>query len=128
LIMFTLKCLGMKANELRIGNYVKDPYGKTIKLTSVEKDAGMLRPVPLTEEWLLKFGWVWNQECNSFEKYPNGDSRMNLDFQEVSNSYTMFNYVLKAKICDRIFHVHQLQNLFFALTGEELTIKDDVGN
>jgi len=80
-------------------------------------------PIPLTEEWLLKFGWIWNEECKSYEKYPNGDARMHLQFRDISGSYTMFNYVLKALITERIYYVHQLQNLYFALTGEELTIK-----
>jgi|SRR5690606_1900656 len=79
-------------------------------------------PIQLDEEWLVKFGWIWNKDTNSFEKYPNGDARMHLQYRYVSNSYTMFNYVLKAMICERIFYVHQLQNLYFSLTGEKLTI------
>jgi hypothetical protein len=79
-----------------------------------------IEPILLTEEWLLKFGWVWNSECKSYERFPNYDIRMNLRFHDVSMSYTMFNHVLKATVVRRILYVHQLQNLFFSLTGEDL--------
>jgi len=138
----------MKATELRIGNLIqlnkkwfeKNPgLSKTEKIISIDSigfdyllpenykingyNIGNLEPIPLTEEWLLKFGWLWNEETKSYEKYPNGDARMHLAKRPVNGSYTMFNYVLKAQIAERIWYVHQLQNLFFALTGEELEIK-----
>ena len=47
----------MEAKKLMIGNYVKDPYNNTIRLVSVEKSAGMLRPLPITEEWLIDLGF-----------------------------------------------------------------------
>lgn len=121
----------MDGRELRIGNYIYKE-GKThhvdgIDLGLARREADynikIFKPIPLSEEWLVKFGWVWNDECDSYEKYPNGDSRMNLSFKE-SSGYTMFNYVLKAVIAKRIYYVHQLQNLHFALTGSELTIKE----
>lgn len=118
----------MKATELRIGNYIKQPNGvNTVFCISDGEDVNTfpeeeIEPIPLTEEWLLKFGWVWNTECNSYEKYPNGDARMNLAYKSGNNSYTMFNYVLKAIIADRIWYVHQLQNLYFSLTGNELEL------
>ena len=143
----------MQATELRIGNYVFDCEGYVDKVTAIitpqidnEKNCypwlrgttaimldnfvgahnvDAIRPIPLSEEWLLKFGWIWNDECNSYEKYPNGDARMNLSYRSINNSYTMFNYVLKATISEKIWYVHQLQNLYFALTGEELTLKSE---
>jgi hypothetical protein len=53
----------MKANELRIGNYVYDTLGKVNKIdleaiTYVVKEPhNQVKPIPLTEEWLLKFGF-----------------------------------------------------------------------
>ena len=124
----------MKTTELRIGNLVLLD-GEEMIITGITKDyvyfeGGFsmisftdIKGIPLTEEWLLKFGWLWNEETKSYEKYPNGDARMHLAKRPVNGSYTMFNYVLKAQIAERIWYVHQLQNLFFALTGEELEIK-----
>lgn len=126
----------VKVNELRVGNIVDyfsdnaDHWynGKALSendLLCLLLDKGdHADPIPLTEEWLTKFGWIWNEECKSFEKYPNGDARMHMSFRQLSSSYTMFNYVLSATIAERIYYVHQLQNLYFALTGEELTIKE----
>jgi hypothetical protein len=134
----------IKANELRIGNCIKGMYGNcfvhTIAMISGEYvlsymnsqfssscdgliDLKDCNPIPLTREILEKFGWIWNEEANSFEKYPNGDARMHFQYREVNGSFTMFNYVLKALIAEKLYYVHQLQNLYFALTGEELPIQ-----
>jgi hypothetical protein len=134
----------MKITELRIGNWVEQtehkesgmPFKKHIQFSEsnwyrmgdcVEYEEDF-EPITLTEEWLVKFGWVWNKETNSYEKYPNGDARMHLEYRPLNGSYKMFNYVLKALICERIWYVHQLQNLFFALAGEELLITNNKTN
>lgn len=123
----------MKAQELRIGNLIKLTDNTEFKVVGihiygldVENELERtycefeeFEGIPITEEWLLKFGWVWNEECKSYE-YK--DIRMNLDYRDISNSYTMFNYVTKSIVCERIYYVHQLQNLHFALTNEELTL------
>ena len=121
----------MKSSELRIGNYIKQPNGVNMVFRISEGEDVNTFPeeeieaIPLTEEWLLKFGWIWNDECNSYEKYPNGDARMNLSYHGINNSYTMFNYVLKATIVERIWYAHQLQNIYFALTGNELELQNN---
>lgn len=128
----------IKANELRLGNRLLyrgekmstvDNLGhffRTVDLNGIPNgsdDISDYQPIPLTTELLKSLGWIWNEECNSFEKYPNGDARMNLQHRPVNDSYTMFNYVLKAKIADNIYYLHQFQNLYFALTGQELNVK-----
>jgi hypothetical protein len=68
------------------------------------------QPIPLTEEWLLKFG---------FEVY---------EFNHKENQYGFKDRLIVIRdgfFCDYgssviIKHVHQLQNLYFALTGTEL--------
>lgn len=100
----------MKASELRIGNYVKDPYNNTIRLVSVDKDASMIRPIPLTEEWLLKFGF--EKSGDHYNKWVD-DVRAFI----LLNDFTLCDIDLKVEIK----YVHQLQNLYFALTGKEIT-------
>lgn len=97
----------MEAKELMIGNYVKDPYGKIIKLVSVEKDASMLRPIPLTEDWLLEFGFNVKGRMNNYQVYSTSNDKWCID-----NGITVIGIEFE--------FVHQLQNLYFALTGEEL--------
>ncbi len=117
----------IKLSELRFCNWVDDD-GVFVRVDKAYFSylldypiTNRANPIPLTPEILEKCGWVWNEECNSFEKYPNGDARMNLQ-KKFNGGYTMFNYVIKALICENIWHLHQLQNLYFALTGTELEI------
>jgi hypothetical protein len=89
---------------------------------------GDLSPIPLTEEWLLKFGF---KKGNSI--YPEGysinilntDTYLRPSFE--GGFYWGFNLRNKSD-CELynakpIKYVHQLQNLYFALTGNELEIK-----
>lgn len=53
----------MEANELRIGNYVAAKDGKSfqVKLHHINKlqsEKCKFYGIPITEEWLLKFGFV----------------------------------------------------------------------
>ncbi len=89
----------------------------------MEKEQNKLQPIPLTEEWLLKFGF--NKEPDkSFTKRDIAiflDKRFssNLFMQENQGDFTWFSYECK------IEYVHQVQNLYFALTGEELILKSE---
>ena len=126
----------MKATELRIGNYhyytcedsldERKKWGEVCQIDSQDlvwlesnQDDEDFKPIPLTEEWLLKFG---------FEKLTDKKNGFK------SNSYTytkgiLFIVHLNDKLLSVNFwqgnekkYVHELQNLFFVLTGEELTI------
>jgi hypothetical protein len=76
-------------------------------------------PVPLTEGWLLRMG---------FDKKPWSEYLLNLGDMEVharkTNNGTwlelMINY--ENASVSHISYVHQLQNLYYALTGTELKI------
>jgi hypothetical protein len=125
----------MEAKELRIGNWIKsetEVFGEkkfrewqvTIDdLSYIFSHPENYFGIQLTEEWLLKFGWIFNFDLGCYEKFPNGDARMFLSHKEVNNSFDMFNYVLKSTICKNIYYVHQLQNLFYCLCGKELEVK-----
>lgn len=121
----------MKANELRIGNYVDNTllhkysnviiseihsnliistYGEYLELDYIE-------PIPLTEDWLLKFGFEKPKFCGFYQS----DYIVELNDRFVINDRKDgFFYVDAPNLC--IESVHQLQNLYFALTGEELKI------
>jgi hypothetical protein len=83
-----------------------------------------LKPIPLTEKWLLDFGFTFKTEelgAKLYEK-QNGISFLVFSdkghFSIVSGKTVMY--------IDRDFvspkFVHQLQNLYFALTGIELAV------
>ncbi len=129
----------MKANELRIGNYVNVPIqeqcpfridafeycsekfikvAQEVKLNGFEVHpltwyGGDLQPIPLTEEWLLKFGFDRNGKKLTFWK---------IDLVEDEEGIFSFD---ESRIYIDVKYVHQLQNLYFALVGEELTIKSE---
>ena len=127
----------IKATELRIGNWVNCRMGRDVKVHGIESNwdyvwlnhlngAGVYKdnvddidPIPITEDWLLKFGFVeefpltWNKVRNYHQI---GLIKFN-EFWTVSIAGTFGMIEVKYK------HIHQLQNLYFALTGEELEEK-----
>jgi hypothetical protein len=127
----------MKATELRIGNLLADIFGDHLTVTELRKDRIVFnesgkdnhgyctydaaKPIPLTEEWLLKFGFVksYDLELPLQNAYRKNDLLL-------SEDYTM-------SYCDQFMqtfgkpvkYIHSIQNLYFALTGEELQINED---
>jgi hypothetical protein len=119
----------MKAQELRIGNWVNRLPTKGIPpMQLCEKTLGTilssdfyiktLEPIPLTEEWLLKFGFEWIEEAHGyFDKH-------HAVYLWASGTIDFHPFCTNDEDCQiELKHVHSLQNLYFALTGEELTIK-----
>ena len=120
----------MKANELRIGNLVKTD-NSTKNYTDIEiVDLEILKeifngsefynPIPLTEEWLLKFGFAKQCDYLYFD-FENGNISFNDEIKK-GISLCIGTYCSSGLAFENIKHVHQLQNLFFALTGEELKL------
>jgi hypothetical protein len=116
----------MKATELRIGNWVRlnvRPIEKYQVTQILEKgvncgDVGFLydvaEPIPLTEEWLERFGIMqntWFEDGSYMIKEDRGFGWEMYVRNAVKTKRISFAYFK---------HVHQLQNLYFALTGEEL--------
>jgi hypothetical protein len=109
----------MKATELRIGNLIFNTVGGIntpiiADIISI-KYAHTYEPIPLTEEWLDKFGLREIHERNGV-KYSRWASKKGITLYESSGGYSCYKFSNKI-----IIHfVHQLQNLYFILTGEEL--------
>jgi len=116
----------MKATELRIGNYVEfnmhEPnYHHPIEDGIDIDNADIWNPIPLTEEWLLKFGFCQSEKD---EVYYDGLFNYALNSYKSIWHFYAHNEVNGNKWFLRdLQYVHQLQNLYFALIGEELIIK-----
>ena len=108
----------MKVSEARLGNLVLSQYGHgyedvvTIEEDFIEmfkSDHVTIGGIPLTEEWLKRCDFSFNQK-----------------FEDLSVAYGItkqtFHFVI-GNYYKQIHYLHELQNLYFALTGEELTIK-----
>jgi hypothetical protein len=116
----------MIANELRIGNLIKFSEDGTIfTVGSIEErgftvqndeettwiEAEEFEPIPLTEEWLLKFWFISNPYEDRYEKGS-------IHIECIKTKGETYLWI---ENMPHIKYVHQLQNLYFALTGEELT-------
>jgi hypothetical protein len=113
----------MKANELRVGNWVYDIRGEQniqCDLQFMKQAHDRLYPIPITEEWLLKFGFDKHPNPNGTRSWCYYKDRERWVIQSMLdlNSFSFGITPLKPELN----FVHQLQNLYFALTGEELEI------
>lgn len=127
----------MKANELRIGNliHVKNYDAKWCKVIVIgkykighegptadhnENEIEDIEPIPLKEDILLKCRFVkQNSMCftlNDFfiSYYSDDNNKVYLD----RFIYNVLNFSNESEI--EIKYLHQLQNLYFALTNQEL--------
>lgn len=114
----------MNGKEFRIGNMVAQKlndkiiperiaylYGNALVTTrgqSIPFGADYLIGIPLNKEWLTRAGFEAEGEVA-------GRLKIDTDFGEVT---IMLNG--SERLCK---YLHQLQNIYFALTGEELNIK-----
>lgn len=113
----------IQPNELRIGNWVKDKRDNKqyqfVRINPEFWDATFFEPIPLTPEVLEKCGlkdvWIKNswmivEDVSDGETFGWAMKVRNASYtREIEFAY--FKYL------------HQLQNLYFALTGEELEYK-----
>ncbi len=157
----------IKANELRIGNWKSaisnsNVYSQvTIDDFYEEYTTGQaffhMQPIPLTKEWLLKFGFEFesskrngrhfNKIIELFPQNPDHYGRskriiplLYLEGRAEKNGDQDDRWHPEDQFCFmwgefremapgrdiNIVYVHQLQNLYFSLTGEDLMIKEKV--
>ena len=103
----------MTANELRIGNYyIFD--GEVFKLEKeyfslLQLNLSLTEPIPLNEKWLMKSSFKFKE----------------LGFQDLSVRIGMSSKKIHFNIgnyCHLLKYVHELQDIYFVLTGKELEI------
>ena len=121
----------MKKEDFRVGNYLQDAKGRLCQIDALGTDwnddgieataidgpltTKPVKPIPLTTKWLEKFGFP----LMNGRLYEKG----RFAIKPMGNEWVVF-WGLKDILYPKDFCVHQLQNLYFALTGEELTIKE----
>lgn len=139
----------LQPEQLRIGNWILEDstiytYGtskteRPIDLSDfqVEDDYwydhwDMIKPIPLNEDWLRNFKFA---DGNEFENTRGRWTKkkfaiMKTDWAEEESTWNLIStpngdltYWRHGKI-PHIQYVHQLQNLFYALIGEELTLNN----
>ena len=96
-----------------IDDEFKDTYGQWIK---------HLEPIPLTEEWLLRMGFEYEQDEKAF--CITNELGVKYGVCKFENNWRLILYSIDDwQVASHINFVHKLQNLYFALTDEELTMK-----
>ena len=139
----------MKANELRIGNWIKyeDKLVQVVQLSSLmilcQRDENqflvncapkVFQPIELTEEVLLKIGF---KNCNAryvdiykIEKWIDEFNFISIDYRDLRNSNTTLNithindetYNQCTLLKNNIKYLHQLQNAYYCLTNQEMEV------
>jgi hypothetical protein len=113
----------MKPNELRIGNYIylsdKEKVWEILDGHEIDEcyENPYTKSIYLTEEWLLKLGFQSNPYQDRYEK-----GVLHIECDKTKGYLQLWCEQLPQAIF--IKYVHQLQNLYFALTGQELTYQE----
>lgn len=109
----------MEANELRVGNLVKWAKGVYLNdgetteiLNVISNETDFYEPIPITEEWLLKFGFIYID----IGEYILMDISIDFEYTDEGEFY----FLLDNKVLCTIKYVHQLQNIYFFITNNEL--------
>lgn len=132
----------IRVNELRIGNYIQRGYSVDNaycihKVTGTEEGAvrvdnggnyaaELLLPIPLTPDWLERCGFEYmpfSTDISMYSFYKKSDLfELIIVNKGIRNEYKPgIHYYNNER--HPVFFVHQLQNLYFALIGEELNVK-----
>ena len=130
----------MQENELRIGNLVLDEDGEVLPVVNIMtesifgsivshnrtlfSDVSSIKGIPLTGEWMIKFGFDNHNEQFSIKTgwyYGLGQVKKQTSLKIKHTKANNYFVISPANGSIYIKYVHQLQNLYFALTGEELT-------
>jgi len=139
----------MKTSNLRVGNFIKSTSFDVSRVVSIDANGnvefvhyaipdseigvwqdGEITPIRITEEWLLMFGF--NKFGNLNQTYfLNHDLETSFSFGNYAHAQTdrrsKPNLIIEGRIIcpdnGNLKYVHQLQNLYFAIKGTELTLK-----
>ena len=126
----------MKNTELRIGNYVTftDETNTIVAISPADFAREFHKgyhfdgyePIPLTEDWLVRFGFECEeQEATGIALYNEWSIGRFCLLTDGTEGWAKDSYA-KTFLDEpnvEVKHVHQLQNLFYCLCSEELTTK-----
>ena len=117
----------IKTNELRIGNWYEHD-GKYYQVKSIMNGESYpyVKPIPLTPEILEKAGFTKGKSIGltldiRFDETPFYSAYLWFEFLAGSVYLYTLDDGHNIELANFIY-LHQLQNLYFALTGEELEI------
>jgi hypothetical protein len=116
-------CLDAFRDDNKYGrDYYNETYAENKNGITMET-----RFTPLTDEWLLKLRFCQNESADIPTYFKNFGSFLDDDYEYCFMIYkdideNFYTQIFGKKII--LTNVHQLQNLFFAIVGEELETKN----
>jgi len=126
----------MKATELRLDNLILEAgevskiyllehrYKSVYQINDITVDertmSDRFQPIPLTEDWLIKFGFVFNGKLDGWELA--GWMPFHIEKRTTNYMWWFVTTFKKDWQVGKLQYVHQLQNLYFALTDKELQL------
>lgn len=124
----------LEPNELRYGNYVlhndaidticeigQSYNGYTEKQGYFNFGKYSIEPIPLTEQWLINFGFDKSWDSTFFNLVLPNKYKVYISISLELESYQLCQSVQGFSI--DIKFVHDLQNLYYSLTKQELILK-----
>ena len=127
----------MEAKDLRIGNWIdlrdiEDTINNSIEFDYDEgnfyidgRHIDCIKPIPLTEEWLIKLNF---EKHYYLDDQPEQGYYFTLEF--FNNDYEDLCLISNEDLTVELFpfsqvynYVHEVQNLYHAITNTELTIE-----
>ena len=132
----------IKVNELRIGNLVSDINAsdkfsaKVNKITSNRVYYGLfhshpndLKPIKITEDRISKSGFILSADYGDQKHYEHPSLRkfsVVFDHEEIALHHVYGDSYVCVFYDDMLFQfMHQLQNFFFSIVGEELVFSNN---
>lgn len=123
----------IKPQDLRLGNWVKHPNKDDVYQVEEISSTLTVRAIELTPEWFKRFGFTsidgsesGHKECYSIFTFSTTGRRLPFFIGVCENG--SYSPIMYHDIHEEIRYVHQLMNLFHALTGEELAIDKQISN
>jgi hypothetical protein len=121
----------MNNTEIRIGNIIKR-NGLIVTVDEqtfwdMKNNPQLYTPFPLNEGWLLKFGF--EKEGSEWKLFPCAEVQIIVFNEKGYNGVMFYTRTIHTDYtpiyCEsHINYAHQLQNLYFSITGKELKIKN----
>lgn len=124
-------------NELRIGNIIKSYLTGEIVHTdwlvikhisygnyqnSYHTDQPVYEPIPITDDWLIRLGFEEPKGYGGFVI----DDDYTYTLHPILTMDQCYSFYINESHETVVRYVHQLQNLYFALTGKELKLKQSI--
>ncbi len=118
--------------DLRIGNWIATDDNLFMQVTlstfsSLENSTGTYKPIPLTGDILSGCGFTYSGEDDKYSYARHFKSNLRIAYADGQYIFYYFDklggIILQDRLSSPILYLHQLQNIYYCLTGDELRLR-----